>query len=99
MVSFLTEHLAIDPSPAIFDKIGTAFRRGVTLRRREHPGGVVHKRDRKIEKMRPYLAAKPRRADPGGRDRGSASTVMFTGTQRVGSNGVPWFSFAKSTAA
>ena len=54
------------------------------------------KRDRKIEKMRPY-----RCASRDGPVRVAAIGVaqeygnVFTGTQRVGSNGVPWFSFAK----
>src|SRR3954447_8904645 len=58
VVSFLTAHLGYPiPSPAIFDKIGTAFRRAVGRFADEQHIPVVRfaKTDRKIEKMRPYL--------------------------------------------
>jgi hypothetical protein len=60
VVSFLTAHLGYSiPSPAIFDKIGTAFRRAVARFAADEHVPVVRftKADRKIEKMRPYLAA------------------------------------------
>ena len=60
VVSFLTAHLGYPiPSPAIFDKIGTAFRRAVVRFADEEHIPVVRftKADRKIEKMRPYIAA------------------------------------------
>jgi hypothetical protein len=60
VVSFLTAHLGYPiPSPAIFDKIGTAFRRAVGRFAEEEHIPLVRftKADRKIEKMRPYLAA------------------------------------------
>ena len=74
MVSFLTAHLGYPiPSPAIFDKIGTAFRRAVARFADDEHIPVVRftKADRKIEAMRPYLAAQARdRPVRGGRDRG-----------------------------
>ena len=60
VVSFLTAHLGYPiPSPAIFDKIGAAFRRAVARFAGHDHIPVVRftKTDRKIEKMRPYLAA------------------------------------------
>jgi hypothetical protein len=68
VVSFLTAHLGYPiPSPAIFDKIGTAFRRAVGRFAEEEHIPLVRftKADRKIEKMRPYLAAQARPAGPG----------------------------------
>src|SRR5436853_1751176 len=60
VVSFLTAHLGYPiPSPAIFDKIGTAFRRAVARFADEEHVPVVRftKADRKIDRMRRYLAA------------------------------------------
>jgi hypothetical protein len=55
------------------------------------------KTDRKIEKMRPYLAAQNKTGRSGVAAIGVAQEYasVFTGTQREGSNGVPWFSFTK----
>lgn len=58
VVSFLTAHLGNPiPSPAIFDKIGTGFRRSVDrFAEDDHiPMVRLSKGDRKIEVMRPYL--------------------------------------------
>src|SRR3954453_7144347 len=101
VVSFLTAHLGYSiPSPAIFDKIGTAFRRAVSRFAEEEHIPVVRftKTDRKIEKMRPYLAAQARTGRSGVAAIGVAQEYasVFTGTQREGSNGVPWFSFTKA---
>src|SRR5437763_13904655 len=60
VVSFLSAHLGNPiPSPAIFDKIGSAFRKAVAGFAEEEHIPVVRftKTDRKIEKMRPYIAA------------------------------------------
>ena len=56
------------------------------------------KADRKIEKMRPYLAAQAKTGRSGVAAIGVAQEYasVFTGTERDGSNGVPWFSFAKA---
>src|SRR5437764_7775810 len=59
VVSFLTAHLGNPiPSPALFDKIGVAFRKAVSRFADEERIPVVRfaKADRKIERMRPYLA-------------------------------------------
>ena len=59
VVSFLTAHLGYEiPSPAILEKIGTAFRRAVRSFAEDNRIPVVRfgKNDRKIDVMRPYLA-------------------------------------------
>ena len=59
VVSFLTAHLGYQiPSPAILEKIGTAFRRAVASFAEDNRIAVVRfaKGDRKVEVMRPYLA-------------------------------------------
>jgi len=101
VVSFLTGHLGYPiPSPAIFDKIGTAFRRAVSRFVDEEHIPVVRftKTDRKIEKMRPYLAAQARTGRSGVAAIGVAQEYasVFTGTKKTGSNGVAWFSFTKA---
>src|SRR5439155_11548740 len=60
VVSFLTRHLGNPiPSPAIFEKIGGAFRQAVSRFADAAHLPVIRftKTDRKIETMRPYLAA------------------------------------------
>jgi hypothetical protein len=101
VVSFLTAHLGYPiPSPAIFERIGTAFRRAVSRFAEEEHIPVVRftKADRKIEKMRPYLAAQARTGRSGVAAIGVAQEYanVFTGTQRDAPNGVPWFSFARA---
>ena len=101
VVSFLTAHLGYPiPSPAVFDKIGTAFRRAVSRFADEEHIPVVRftKTDRKIEKMRPYLAAQARTGRSGVAAIGVAQEYasVFTGTKKTGSNGVAWFSFTKA---
>jgi hypothetical protein len=101
VVSFLTAHLGNPiPSPAIFDKIGTAFRRAVArFADAEHiPVVRFSKADRKIEKMRPYIAAQAKTGRPGVAAIGVAQEYasVFTGTQRDAPNGIPWFSFHKA---
>src|ERR1700747_2530219 len=76
VVSFLTAHLGYPiPSPAIMEKIGTAFRRAVASFAEDNRIPVVRfgRHDRKIDRMRPYLAAAGGdRPVWGGRDRGCA---------------------------
>ena len=102
MVSFLTAHLGYPiPSPAIFEKIGTAFRRAVGRFAEQDHIPVVRfaKADRKIDVMRPYLAA-PGQDGPvrGGRDRGRPG--VREGVHRRpsarGRPGLPWFAFHKA---
>src|SRR4051795_7276279 len=101
VVSFLTAHLGYPiPSPAIFDKIGTGFRRAVARFAEEEHIPVVRftKTDRKIDKMRPYLAAAAATGRSGVAAIGIAQEFapVFTATKKTGSNGVPWFSFTKA---
>jgi hypothetical protein len=100
VVSFLTAHLGNPiPSPAIFDKIGTAFRGAVGRFAEDEHIPVVRftKTDRKIEKMRPYIEAQASTGRPGVAAIGVAQEYasVFTGTQRDAPNGIPWFSFHK----
>ena len=72
VVSFMTAHLGNPiPSPAIMEKIGTAFRTAVDRFATDNKIAVVRfgKDDRKIEVMRPYLARQAHRPARGGRDR------------------------------
>jgi hypothetical protein len=101
VVSFLTAHLGHPiPSPAVFDKIGTAFRRAVSRFADDEHIPLVRftKTDRKIEKMRSYLAAQAQTGRSGVAAIGVAQEYanVFTGTRRDASNGIPWFSFAKA---
>ncbi len=101
VVSFLTAHLGYPiPSPAIFDKIGSAFRRAVGRFAEDEHIPVVRftKTDRKIDTMRPYLAAQAKTGRSGVAAIGVAQEYanVFTAARREGSNGVPWFSFTKA---
>ena len=101
VVSFLTAHLGYPiPSPAIINKIGTAFRNAVgRFAEDEHiPLVRFTKADRKIDRMRPYLAAQAKTGRSGVAAIGVAQEYAsaFNGTKRTGANGVPWFSFAKT---
>jgi hypothetical protein len=100
VVSFLTQHLGNPiPSPAILDKIGTAFRKAVDRFAADNKIPVVRfgKNDRKIDVMRPYLA---RQADTG---RAGVAAIgiaqefapVFTATKKQRGKTV-WFSFAVS---
>lgn len=63
VVSFMTAHLGYPiPSPAIIEKMGTAFRKAVERFAADNTIPMVRfgKGDRKIEVMRPYLAAQAR---------------------------------------
>jgi hypothetical protein len=101
VVSFLTAHLGNPiPSPAIFEKIGTAFRNAVGRFADEQHIPVVRfaKTDRKIEKMTPYIGAQAATGRSGVAAIGVAQEFapVFCGTKKIGSNGVPWFSFTKA---
>jgi hypothetical protein len=68
VASFMTAHLGYPiPSPAIMEKIGTAFRRPVRSFADTNHIPVVrfHKGDRKIEVMGRYLAAQAASGRPG----------------------------------
>ena len=101
VVSFLTRHLGNPiPSPALLNKIGTGFRDAVGRFANDEHIPVVRfgKTDRKIDRMRPYLAAQAKTGRSGVAAIGVAQEFapVFLGIERKGSNGLPWFSFAKA---
>jgi len=104
VVSFMTRHLGYEiPSPAIMERIGTAFRRGVRSFADAHDVPVVKfgKGDRKQEVMRPYLARQARTGHSGVAAIGVAQEYqnVFAASQREdrGDTGRQvWFSFSKA---
>jgi hypothetical protein len=91
VVSFLTQHLGNPiPSPAIFEKMGLAFRKSVTqFAQDEHiPMVRFEKTDRKIEVMRPYLDAQAATGRSGVVAIGVAQEFasVFTGTEHPEAN-------------
>jgi len=101
VVSFMTRHLGMPiPSPAILEKIGTAFRRAVNTFAQQHQVPMVRfaKTDRKQDVMRPYLARQAKTGRSGVAAVGVAQEYqnVFAANQRQGDNGVPWFSFTKA---
>jgi hypothetical protein len=101
VVSFMTAHLGYPiPSPAIMEKMGTAFRKAVDRFAGANKIPVVQfgKDDRKIEVMRPYLAAQAGTGWSGVAAIGIAQEFqnVFASSKRMGDNGVPWFSFYKA---
>jgi len=100
VVSFLTAHLGNPiPSPAILEKIGTAFRRAVASFAEDNRIPVVRfgKNDRKIDVMRPYLARQAGTGRAGVAAIGVAQEFapVFTATKKQRGKMV-WFSFAVS---
>jgi hypothetical protein len=101
VVSFMTAHLGFPvPSPAILEKIGTAFRRAVSRFAEDEHIPVVRfgKNDRKIDVMRRHLAAQAATGRSGVAAIGVAQEFqnVFAANQRQGGNGLPWFSFTKA---
>jgi len=101
VVSFMTAHLGNPiPSPALMEKIGTAFRKAVDRFATDNHIPVVRfsKDDRKIDRMRPYLVRQARTGRPGVAAIGVAQEFqnVFAATKHMGRNGVPWFSFTKA---
>ncbi len=101
VVSFMTAHLGLPiPSPAIMEKIGTAFRRSVDRFAADEHIPVVRfkKDDRKIEVMRSHLARQEATGRTGVAAIGVAQEFqnVFAANQRQGSNGIPWFSLTKA---
>src|SRR5260221_1415445 len=101
VVSFMTHHLGCPiPSPAIMEKIGTAFRRAVSaFAEAEHiPVVRFGKSDRKVDVMRRHVAAQAATGRSAVAAIGVAQEYqnVFTSTARQGRNGVPWFSFTKA---
>jgi len=101
VVSFMTRHLGLPiPSPAVLEKIGTAFRRSVARFARDEHVPVVRfkKGDRKVEVMRRYLNGQAKTGRSGVAAIGVAQEFqnVFATNRREGSNGIPWFSFTKA---
>jgi hypothetical protein len=101
VVSFLTAHLGYPiPSPAILEKIGTAFRRAVDRFADDNKIPVVRfgKGDRKIDRMRPYLARQAATGRAGVAAIGVAQEFapVFLATKRTGQSAGVWFSFTKA---
>jgi hypothetical protein len=97
VVTFLTQHLGNPiPSPALFNRIGTAFRRAMTTFAEERGIPVVRfrKHDRKADVMRPYLDAA---GGPGVVAIGVAQEYqsVFTGYERTVQPGTSRFGFQK----
>ena len=97
----MTAHLGNPiPSPAIMEKIGTAFRKAVDRFAADNKIPVLRfgRDDRKIEVMRPYLARQARTGRSGVAAIGIAQEFqnVFSSAQRKGDSGVPWFSFFKA---
>jgi hypothetical protein len=68
VVTFLTRHRGQPiPSPALFARIGNRFRDQVARYARDHQIPLLHfgKHDRKIDKVRPLLAAAEQAERPG----------------------------------
>ncbi|XAS74154.1 hypothetical protein VUN82_10170 [Micrococcaceae bacterium Sec5.1] len=101
VVSFMTRHLGYRiPSPAILEKIGTAFRRSVTSFAEANHIPLIRfaKEDRKIDVMRRYMLAQERLGRSGVVAIGVAQEYqnVFASTQRQGTNGIPCFGFRKA---
>ncbi len=101
VVSFMTQHLGCPiPSPAIMEKIGTAFRKAVaSFAEADHiPVVRFGKDDRKIDRMRPYLARQAATGRSGVAAIGTAQEFqnVFAASQRHGPQRIPWFSFTKA---
>ena len=101
VASFMTAHLGYPiPSPAIMEKMGTAFRRAVASFAEDNRIPVVRfgKDDRKIEVMRRYLARQAATGRAGVAAIGVAQEFapVFTGTKKTGPGGAVWFAFTKA---
>jgi hypothetical protein len=100
VVSFLTAHLGYPiPSPAIFEQIGTAFRRAVERFAADEHIPLVRfaKTDRKIEVMGRYLTRQAKTGRSGVAAIGIAQEFapVFAASKKRQGDAV-WFSFAKA---
>ena len=104
VVGFMTRHLGLPiPSPAVMEKIGTRFRRAVnTFAADNHiPTVKFDKTDRKIDRMRPYVAAQAKTGRSGVAAIGIAQEYqnVFAATRREDrgyTGNQAWFSFYKA---
>jgi len=100
VVMFLRHHLGCPvPSPAVFEKLGTRFRRAVEdfARTERIPWVRFGKDDRKVDVMRPYLDRQAATGRSGVAAIGVAQEFqyVFTGSRRPSPNNIPWFAFTK----
>jgi hypothetical protein len=100
VASFMTAHLGCPiPSPAILEKIGSAFRKAVDRFADDNKIPVVRfgKDDRKIDRMRPYLARQAATGRAGVAAIGVAQEFapVFLATKK-GAGAAVWFSFTKA---
>ncbi|MBX9639795.1 MAG: hypothetical protein K2X97_08725 [Mycobacteriaceae bacterium] len=100
VAAFMTAHLGYPiPSPAIMEKIGTAFRTAVDRFADDNKIPVVRfgKDDRKIDRMRPYLARQAATCRSGVAAIGVAQEFapVFLATKK-GAGAAVWFSFTKA---
>jgi hypothetical protein len=98
---FMKKHLGCKiASPAVMEKIGTAFRKavGVFAEANHIPVVKFGKQDRKIDVMRRHVAAQARTGRSGVAAIGTAQEFqnVFLGTERERINGVPSYSFSKA---
>jgi hypothetical protein len=98
--NFMRDHLGHSiPSPAVMERIGTAFRRSVSAFAESEHVPVVHfgRDDRKIEVMRRHLAAQAATGRSGVAAIGVAQEFqnVFAASKRQDGNAV-WFSFYKA---
>jgi hypothetical protein len=101
VVTFLTQHLGYPvPSPALFDKIGSRFRREVTAFIESTGVPLVRfvKGQRKAEVMRPYLDAAATAGRAGVVAVGVAQEFqqVFTGYDRASQPGAVCYGFTKA---
>ncbi len=101
VANFMTKHLGkYIPSPAIMEKIGTAFRRDVSTfaETNQIPVITFGKGDRKIDVMQKHLRAQEATGRSGVAAIGVAQEYqnVFAANKRGECNGVPWFSFTKA---
>jgi hypothetical protein len=98
--NFMRGHLGYDiPSPAVLERIGTAFRRSVSAFAEDERVPVAHfgKDDRKIDVMRRYMARQAATGRAGVAAIGVAQEFqnVFASSKRQDGNAV-WFSFYKA---
>ncbi|MFF3872215.1 hypothetical protein [Streptomyces sp. NPDC001978] len=98
VVMFLRHHLGCPvPSPAMFEKLGTRFRRAVESFARDQriPWVRFGKDDRKAEVMRPRLERQAATGRSGVAAIGVAQEFqyVFTGTQKPSPNNIPYFAY------
>lgn len=100
MTPFMTAHLGYPiPSPAVMDKIGTAFCKAVDRFAAANEVPVVRfgKDDRKVDRMQPYLTRQAATGRAGVAAIGVAQEFapVFVATKHTGDSAGVWFAFTK----